>query len=154
MKPKVKILGVPLHPALAAFPIAFYTATFVAYLIFILNDQFRSTIDYRFIDIAIAANLAGIVMAAVAAIPGFVDRASIPGDSSAKRPSLIHLTLNIAAVLFFIVNNAIHTNDWDYNAHPHSLAGLILSGLGLACTVVAYYYGSAMTQESAAGVNR
>ena len=39
MYSKVKIAGHPIHPMLVAFPVAFYTATLVCYLVYNSNED-------------------------------------------------------------------------------------------------------------------
>lgn len=60
--------------------------TLVAYIMYAAhNDPF-------FFRAAVAANIAGIVMAALAALPGFVDWAiGIPSESPAKSRGLSHM---------------------------------------------------------------
>src|SRR5438067_13675673 len=92
MYSRVKIAGHPVHPMAVAYPIAFYTATLVAYLIY----QFGGQSGFWY-DVGIAANLAGVVMAVVAALPGFIDWATgIPGDTEAKNVGLRHMLLKVA----------------------------------------------------------
>jgi len=75
---KVKVFGHPIHPMLVAYPIALYTSTLVAYIIYAANK------DPFFFKAAVAANLAGIVMAALTALPGFIDWAvGIPSSTLA-----------------------------------------------------------------------
>src|SRR5947199_7316394 len=112
MNSKVTILGHPVHPMLVAYPIAFYTAAFGGYLIFHFNG------DRFWFDDGIAATIAGVIAAAIAAIPGVIDwLVGIPRNSPAKRHGLIHMILNTAAVPFMIVNSAIHTSHWSDPSH-------------------------------------
>ena len=80
MSSKVNILGHPVHPMLVAYPIAFNTATLVAFIIYGVNG------DPFWLKMAIALKAAAVVMAIVAAIPGFIDwAAGIPNGTPAKR---------------------------------------------------------------------
>ena len=63
MYSKVKIAGHPVHPMLVAYPVAFYTATLVCYI------AYNSNQNPFWFKVAVVANVAGAVMAAVAAIP-------------------------------------------------------------------------------------
>jgi uncharacterized membrane protein len=147
MYSKVKLLGHPVHPMLVSYPIALYTSTFVAYLIYIVHGSFV------WVDIAIAANVAGVVMAVIAAIPGFLDWAwGIPASSPAKLHGTIHMVLNVTALILFAVNAATHIGYWEFTDHPHSGLGIVLAALGVACTIAAGYYGWTMVQRDHVGV--
>jgi uncharacterized membrane protein len=147
MYSRAKILGHPIHPMLIAYPIAFYTATLVAYLVYIVHGNFV------WVNIAIAANVAGVVMAALAAVPGFIDWATgIPNDSAAKRHGTIHMALNVTALVLFLINAVTHVGYWDGTDRPHSGLGVVLAALGVACTIAAGYYGWTMVQNDHVGV--
>jgi uncharacterized membrane protein len=150
MYSKVKILGHPVHPMLVAYPIAFYTSTLVAYLIFVTV----SAGDYFWMKLAIAANVAGVVMAVVAALPGFVDWATgIPSGTPAKRHGTIHLSLNLTALVLFAINAIAHLDKWNHTIHPHTAIGIVISLLGVGCTIAAGYFGWTMVQTDGVGVD-
>lgn len=145
MYSKVKIFGHPIHPMLVGYPIALYTATLVAYIIYAANN------DPFFFKAAVAANLAGVVMAAITALPGFIDWAvGVPSTSPAKGHGLRHMLLNVTALVLFIINAIIHTGNWDKPSGAGS--GIILSLLGVLCTVGAGYFGWTMIQDDHVGV--
>src|SRR3954462_4309431 len=86
MYSKIKIFGHPIHPMLIAYPVAFYTATLVCYLVYLLNG------DPFWFQVGVIANWAGVVMAAVAAVPGFLDwMLGIPAGTAPKRTGLQHM---------------------------------------------------------------
>lgn len=145
MYSKVKIFGHPIHPMLVAYPIALYTSTLVAYIIYAANK------DPFFFKAAVAANIAGVVMAAITALPGFVDWAvGIPSGTAAKSHGLTHMLLNVTALVIFIINAIIHTGNWK---HPSGTgSGLILALLGVLLTVGAGFYGWTMIQTDHVGV--
>jgi len=145
MYSKVKIFGHPIHPMLVAYPIALYTSTLVAYIIYAANK------DPFFFKAAVAANIAGVVMAAITALPGFVDWAvGIPSGTPAKSHGLTHMLLNVAALVIFIINAIIHTGNW---SHPSGTgSGLILALVGVLLTVGAGFYGWTMIQNDHVGV--
>jgi uncharacterized membrane protein len=142
---KVKILGHPIHPMLVAYPIALYTSTLVAYVIYAANK------DPFFFKAAVAANIAGIVMAAITALPGFIDWAvGIPNGTQAKSHGLTHMLLNVTALVLFIINALIHTGSWKNPSGE--VSGIILALLGVLCTVGAGYFGWTMIQTDHVGV--
>jgi uncharacterized membrane protein len=145
MYSKVKILGHPIHPMLVAYPIALYTSTLVAYIIYAANK------DPFFFKAAVAANLAGVVMAAITALPGFIDWAvGIPSGTPAKSHGLTHMLLNVTALVLFVINAIIHTGSWTNPSGEGS--GIILALLGVLCTVGAGYFGWTMIQTDHVGV--
>jgi uncharacterized membrane protein len=130
---------------LVAYPIALYTSTLVAYIIYAAhNDPF-------YFKAAVAANIAGIVMAAVAALPGFIDWAvGVPSGSPAKSHGLTHMLLNVGALVIFIINAIVHTGNW---MNPSGTAsGIILALIGVLLTVGAGYFGWTMIQNDHVGV--
>jgi uncharacterized membrane protein len=131
-----------------AYPIAFYTATLVAYLIY----QFGGQTSFWY-DVAIAANLAGVVMAVVAALPGFIDWAmGIPGNTEAKNVGLRHMLLNVAALVVFIVNYILTYDNWHATTKPGAGLPIILALIGVLLTVAAGAHGWMLIQSHHVGV--
>jgi uncharacterized membrane protein len=147
MYSRAKLFGHPIHPMLVSYPIAFYTASAVAWIIFVLHG------GYEWVDIAIVATAGGVIMAVVAAIPGFIDWSTgIPTGSAAKRHGAIHMTLNLVALVLMVINAALHLDRWISTIHPRSLSGFILSAMAVLCTVGAGYFGWTMVQSDGVGV--
>lgn len=146
MYSRVKLLGHPLHPMVVAYPIALYTWTFVAYLIFLVGG------DPFWFKVAVVTNVAGVIMAVVAAVPGFLDWAlGVPAGSAAKRHGQTHLILNVAALLLFLVNAVVHVGQFAA-AYQDRVGGFILALLGVGCTVAAGYLGWTLIQNDHVGV--
>lgn len=98
MKSKAQIKSHPLHPILVAFPIAFFTGTLLFDGLFILNGNDSLLITARNL------NIAGIIAAVCAAIPGIIDYIyTVPPASSAKKRATKHALTNSAALICFIV---------------------------------------------------
>ena len=98
MESKVRIAGHPVHPMIVAYPIAFYTATLVSFIVY------NSNLNSFWFKIAVVANSAGVIMAVVAALPGFIDWLGIPKFRKAKKIGLNHLLCNVGALLLFGIN--------------------------------------------------
>jgi nitrite reductase/ring-hydroxylating ferredoxin subunit/uncharacterized membrane protein len=96
MRSAASIKGHPIHAMLIPFPIAFMVGAFVA-------DVAALALDHPGLGpIAGLAAAAGMVTAAVAAIPGFVDYArTVPPDSSARTRATRHAMANLGAVALF-----------------------------------------------------
>ena len=147
MSSKVKHFGHPIHPMLVAYPIAFYTATLVAYLIYQFGGQ-----DQFWFRVAIVANIAGVVMAVLAALPGFIDWAmGIPGETEAKQVGLRHMLLNVVALVLFIALAVINTGKWDAAA-PGAALGIGLALVGVLLTVAAGAHGWTLIQTHHVGI--
>ncbi|HEY3497538.1 MAG TPA: DUF2231 domain-containing protein, partial [Polyangiaceae bacterium] len=143
---KVKLLDHPVHPMLAAFPIALFTATlfgFVAYLIDGDRDWFR---------LGYAANLAGVVTALAAAVPGFLDWIGIPDHVRAKRVGLVHMVLNLIVVTTFAINLGAQGAQLD-EARPEGVVAVVLSTLGVVLLLASGYFGWSLVQTHHVGVD-
>lgn len=146
MYSKAKLLGHPIHPMLVAFPVAFYAATLVLFLVYAADG------GMLWLRMAIVANWAGVVMAVVAALPGTIDWATgIPARTEAKRTGLAHMTLNVSALVLFLLSAILYSGRWDDIA-PSSTAGVILSALGMALTLPAGFLGWKLVQDHHVGV--
>lgn len=108
MKSKAQIKGHPLHPMLIPFPIAFLIGT----LVFDILSGGKPYTGYW--QTAHYLEIAGVIMALVAAVPGAIDYfGTVPPDSSGKKRATQHALINITvvvifAVAFFIRNNAAY----------------------------------------------
>ena len=147
MYSKIKIAGHPVHPMLVAYPVAFYTATFVCYIIF------NSKQDPFWFRTAYIANAAGVIMALVAALPGFIDWAlGIPQKTKVKSTGLKHMLCNVAALLLFAFNWYGHSGQWN-SPMPDSSGAIALSGAGLILTIIAGFLGWQLVQRHHVGVD-
>jgi len=147
MYSKVKLLGHPLHPMLIAFPVAFYTATFIAYVVYALGGSLFA------FQLGVVANIAGVVMAVVAAVPGFIDWFfGIPRATMAKTVGLRHLLLNVTALILFLITAIVNGAQWTSTV-PDVTLGWILSLIGVGLTVAAGFFGWSLIQDHKVGVN-
>ena len=146
MYSKVKLFGHPIHPMLIAFPVGLYTATFVAFLIFQIGG------DPFWFRVGLAANVAGVIMAVLAALFGFLDWAlGIPGGTAAKSDGLKHMALNVIALILFVINLIVFLGQW---AVPptSALLAVILTLVGVLVTVGAGFFGWTLIQFHHVGV--
>jgi uncharacterized membrane protein len=146
MYSRIKIAGHPVHPMLIVFPVAFYTAALAGYIAYAVNDN---SFWFR---LAYVANVAGVVMAIVAALPGFIDWLNIPSDSRAKKTGLFHMTANVIALLLYGINCRIQCGKWD-DINPSLGPAIILTGLGFALTLAAGFLGWTLVQKHHVGVD-
>ncbi len=148
MYSRLKIFGHPIHPMLVAYPIAMYTATLAA---FCIKAAGRGPF---WIKLAIATNIVGVGMALVAAIPGFIDWATgIPRGIPAKATGLRHMLFNVAALGLFGATLALYVSHWNGPFKVNVWPGIILSALGVLCTIAAGLFGWTLVQDHHVGVN-
>jgi len=146
MYSKIKVMGHPVHPMLIPFPIVFYTSTLFAFIIYAFSG---SPFWFR---VGIAANLAGIVMAVVAAIFGFLDWSlGIPSGSSASRTGIKHMTLNTISLILFLICFFLNVGQWGSVA-PVMRGAIILPLIGFITTISAGYFGWTLVQNHHVGV--
>jgi uncharacterized membrane protein len=146
MYTKAKIGGHPIHPMLVAFPVAFYTATLVAFAVQAWNG------DPFWFRVALCANVAGVATALLAAIPGFIDWAfGIPAGSPAKTTGMAHMLLNVGALVAFAVNALVQWPHWD-DARPAVLWSIGLPLLGVVLTGCAGWLGWKLVQKHHVGI--
>jgi uncharacterized membrane protein len=134
MYSKVKIAGHPVHPMLVGFPVAFYTAALVGYIVYANNA------DPFWYKLAYVANVAGAVMALVAALPGFIDWLNIPSGSQPKRTGVSHMICNVLALGLFATNAWMQCKQWT-EAQPTLGLSIPLTGVGFALTLVSRFPG-------------
>lgn len=146
MYSKAKLLGHPIHPMLVAFPVAFYTGSLVAFIVY------AATTNLFWFRVANVANWAGVATAAVAAIPGVIDWATgIPRRSAAKSTGLLHAALNVSALVAFLICGVIGSNHWD-DVVPPAAFGVVLSAIGVLLTLPAGFLGWSLVQDHHVGV--
>ncbi|HXS55974.1 MAG TPA: DUF2231 domain-containing protein [Hanamia sp.] len=146
MYSKIKILGHPIHPMLIAFPVAFYTGALACFIAFSSNH------NIFWFKAGYVANVAGVIMALVAAVPGFIDWLYIPSDSKAKKTGVFHLVCNVVALLLFAINLWMLKDKWNAD-NPAVGDALVLTGAGFVLTIVAGFLGWTLVQTHHVGVD-
>ncbi len=146
MYTKAQIAGHPIHPMLISIPVAFYTATLVSFIVYAAHE---SMAVFRF---GVVCNIIGAAGALLAAVPGFIDWAfAIPSGTRAKRDGLLHLTINVVALVLFIINAALQGDRWN-DVAPGAATAIVLSAIGVGLTVAAGALGWILVQTHHVGV--
>jgi len=144
---KIKILGHPIHPMLVSFPITFYSATLVAFIVYAVNG------DLFWLRAAITANIGGVGMAVVAAVPGMLDFINIP-RGNAKSTGWKHMLCNIAALILFGVNVLIYGQKWGVGEEiTNTTLPIFLCSAGMFFTLLAGFFGWEMVQRHHVGID-
>lgn len=146
MYSKIKIAGHPLHPMLVAFPVAFYTAALACYI------AYSSNADVFWYKAGYAANVAGVIMAVVAALPGFIDWLGIPAGSKPKKTGVLHLTANVLALVLYGTNALLQRAQWS-EAVPSLGLSIPLTAIGFILTLTAGFLGWTLVQKHHVGVD-
>jgi uncharacterized membrane protein len=106
MYSKARIAGHAIHPMLVGFPIALFTATVGLELAYI------ATSDIFYFRAAMVANIAGIVAALAAVVPGAIDYFALPAQSRARGVAKQHALFNVLTVALFAVSAAVLYRGW------------------------------------------
>jgi uncharacterized membrane protein len=153
MYSKAKLAGHPIHPMLVGFPIAFYTGTVVCLFVYV------ATGDMFWFRAALTANVAGLVMAALAIVPGVIDLFSLPKRSSVRTAGYAHAGFNAAANVLFLIDAFLLWHAWNnreavegHHAVP-VVAPLVIGVVGLLTLVVAGALGWTLVQTHHVGVD-
>ncbi|HEX6278314.1 MAG TPA: DUF2231 domain-containing protein [Polyangiaceae bacterium] len=143
---KIKVLDHPVHPMLVAFPITLFTMTLVAFIVYAVGG------DLTWYRVGYWANVAGVIAALVAAVPGFIDWLGIPNHLEAKRVGVLHMVLNLIVVAVFAINLGVQGSYSDDVAPPATIA-VLLSAVGVVTLLVSGYLGWSLVQTHHVGVN-
>lgn len=128
---------------LIPFPVAFFTGT----LIFDVLAQLFDNPDYW--NIGQHLEIAGIIGAMLAAIPGLIDYFStVPPDSSAKKRATLHGLANIGMLLIFCLAALYRRTD---DATPGVV--LVLEGAGFVLMSIAGWMGATLVYRNQIGVD-
>jgi uncharacterized membrane protein len=106
MYSKARIAGHAIHPMLVGFPIALFTATIGLELAYI------GTQDIFYFRAAMVANIAGIVAALAAVIPGAIDLFALPTQSRARGVAKQHALFNLLTVGLFVASGFLLYRNW------------------------------------------
>jgi uncharacterized membrane protein len=119
----------------------------VGYLIYAWNR------DPFWFHVGLAANVGGVIMALITAIPGFLDWAlGIPSESAAKRTGVWHMLLNVSALVVFAVNAWLHIDWWYSPGAPNPTTGIVLALIGILITLSAGWLGWTLVQHHHVGI--
>jgi uncharacterized membrane protein/nitrite reductase/ring-hydroxylating ferredoxin subunit len=141
MKSKAQIKGHPLHPLLIPFPIAFLIGAFAFDVLSVVNHNASFWQTGKYLE------LAGVLTALVAAVPGVIDYLGVvPPQSSAKKRATLHALINISLVVVFaaafILRNNINTT-----------LVLVMEGIGVIMLFVSGWLGGTLVYRNQIGVD-
>ena len=143
MKSTAHIKGHPLHPILVSFPIAFYTGT-------LLFDILAKTYSPEFLFTAYNLEIAALISAAIAAVPGIIDYVkTVPPNSTAKTRGTKHALTNVAVIIFYVAALIYRAK----NEVPNINILIALEGAGWILLLVAGWMGGTLVYRNQIGVD-
>jgi nitrite reductase/ring-hydroxylating ferredoxin subunit/uncharacterized membrane protein len=143
MKSKAHIKTHPLHPILVAFPIAFFVGTFLFDAAGLINGNTSLHDTARYVEVA------GIIFALLAAVPGVIDYIyTVPPDSSAKSRATNHGLINVSNVVLFTVVFFYRQSN---NANIYIVTGLEFAGVALLS--IAGWMGGTLVHRNQIGID-
>lgn len=143
MKSRANFKGHPLHPILVAFPIAFYTGT-------LLFDILAKTYSPEFLFTAYNLEIAALISAGIAAIPGLIDYIyTVPPRSTAKKRGAKHALTNVSVIIFYVAA-LIYRAD---NEEPNLMILIALEGVGWILLLFAGWMGGTLVYRNQIGVD-
>jgi uncharacterized membrane protein len=138
-----KIAGHPLHPMIIPFPIAFFVSALVTDLLYLSQGR------PGFAEASMWLLGAGIAMALLAAVFGFIDFFG-EGRIRALREAWLHMIGNLAAVVLEAVNFWLRSARGAENAIP--TIGVALSAVVVALLLFNGWMGWAMVYKRHVGI--
>ena len=138
MASPASIGGHPVHPMLIPFPIALWVFSLVADVIYLWrgNPVWRDWIAFY-------ALLGGIIGAALAAVPGFVDWLSIT-NGEVKKIANWHARLNVIALLVFAAGFYLRTTGGSQWVSGSYTIPVVLSVVGVILITISGWLGGEM----------
>lgn len=147
MASPASIGGHPIHPMIIPFPIALWVFSFVADVVYLWrgNPVWKDWIAFY-------ALLAGIVMAAVAAVPGLIDWLSIK-DKAVVKLANWHARLNVIALLVFAGSFYLRTSNGASLVSGSYTVPVALSALGVVLITISGWLGGEMVFKHGVAVD-
>jgi uncharacterized membrane protein len=128
----------PIHPMLVALPIGLWIFSLISDLIYLWrgNPVWRDWIAFYTL-------LGGIMGAAAAAVPGFIDWFSIK-DPEVKKLANWHARLNVIALLIFIASFYLRTTSGAHWTSGSYTIPILLSVVGIILITISGWLGGEM----------
>jgi uncharacterized membrane protein len=145
MRSRAAIGNHPLHPALVGLPIGAFFLAMVADVAFLVTHR------AFWAEMAAASLAVGALTAVAAAFVGLIDFTALPLGTRLRRTAVVHLVLNVAAVVLYASSLYVRSHAPDLRYTPSALA-LSLSFVALGLLGVSGWLGGQMVFEMHAGV--
>lgn len=144
MRSAANLRGHPIHPSIIPFPFAFLWGAFVADVIAVSFDAPSFGLSGWYLAAA------GVIMALVAAVPGFIDYfRTVPPESSARERATKHMLLNLTTVALFAISFGLRLGE----THQPSTVPLILELIGVVMLSIAGWMGGVLVSRNQISVD-
>lgn len=147
MKTRASIKGHPIHPILIPFPIGLLVFSVIADLVYLWrgNPVWENYIAFYTL-------LAGIIGAAAAAIPGFIDWLTLTDRDTVKVANW-HARVNIITLVIFIASFCLRTSGGAALIAGMPLLPIILSIVGVVGLAIAGWLGGELVFKHGVAVS-
>jgi uncharacterized membrane protein len=142
MQTPASIFKHPIHPMLIVFPIGLWIFSLSCDLI-----RLAGVPGDAWSTVALYTMVGGLIGALAAAVPGFVDLLYYQGNEPVKKIALIHMTINLTAVVLYAVNIWLRISGLTNTTVP-----IVLSIIGVALIFVSGWLGGQMVHVYGVGV--
>jgi uncharacterized membrane protein len=138
---KIKLFGYAFHPMLVAYPVVLYTATLVAFVIYLFQGELF------WFRLGHVANKAGVMMALVTLVPGLLSWGmDMSHGTRVKSADLWYMLLNLGALVLFSITALLNAGEWN-TSRPDLTLPLLLALAGVGMTIAAGFYGWTFVQN-------
>ncbi len=140
MQGKATFFRHPIHPILVPFPIAFFTGSVVADILYFFTSAGYWT--------KVAATMIGfgILSALLAAVFGFIDYLTAPMSPRVKQIATNHMLLNLGVTALFVIDFFLR------RGNPEAPLGYLLSLAGVVGLAISGWLGGTLAYEERVGV--
>ena len=127
MRTPASIAGHPIHAMLIVFPVGLFIFSLVCDI-----ASMRSADPATWSVVALYTMVGGFVGALVAAVPGLIDLLSLR-ETVIKRTALIHMSINLTAVVLYAINIWLRTHGSENAGLPFILSIVAVAMLQPPC---------------------
>lgn len=147
MASPASIAGHPIHPMLVPFPIALWSFSLLADLVYLwrVNPVWRDWVSFYTL-------LGGILGAVAAALFGFIDWLSLK-DQAVVKIANWHARLNVIALLIFVASFYLRTKGGASLVGGNFMVPLGLSAGGVVLIAISGYLGGELVFKHGVGVD-
>lgn len=145
---KVRILGHALHPMLVVFPLGLLATSVV------WDAAYLAGGETMWAQISFWSIVAGLVGAALAAIPGLIDFLAIPQGTRARRIGAWHLGLNLTLVGLLLVSALLRAGSEPGGYATPRAWHMLFGWAGVAVGLVSGWLGGELVERLGVAVYR
>lgn len=140
---RVRLAGHALHPMLVVFPLGLLASSLAWDIAYLASGK------PMWGEVGFWSIIAGLIGAAVAAVPGLLDWLAIDRRTRAWGVGLYHLLLNVVVLTLFVVSAALrYAHDY---SHP-ILGAQAIGWVGIGFAIVSGWFGGELVERLGVGV--